>query len=108
MPWWAYSFGEALRLGDPLQQVAGEVDAATLPDAALQLPADGLGKAHVGVADHQLDASEAALLLLRRSLRLERGKELTPEALAFAVAHLETQQLPAAVGIDAHGDDHGP
>ena len=38
----------------------------------------------------------------------ERAEELAPEALAFAVAHLEAQQLPASVGIDAHGDDHGP
>jgi len=53
----------------------------------------------VGIADHQLDASEAALL--------ERANEIAPEGLAFAVTHLETQELTAAIGIDAHGDDDG-
>ena len=67
------------------------------PDASLQLAADGLGEAGVGIADHQLDATQATLL--------EVGDELRPEGLALAVAHLEAQQLPAAVLVDAHGDD---
>jgi len=37
---------------------------------------------------------------------LERGKKLSPEELAFAVAYLEAQQLRAAVGMDAHGNHH--
>jgi hypothetical protein len=37
---------------------------ATLPDASLQLAADGLGEPRVGIRDHQLDAIEAPLLLL--------------------------------------------
>ena len=86
--------------GNPLQQVSGEVDTTVLPDAALQLPADRLGEPLVGVGDQQLDPSKAALF--------ERGKEFTPEALAFGVVHLEAQQLGAAVGIDAHGEDDGP
>ena len=87
-------------LWNALQQVAGEMDTAALPHTALQLPADRLGESRVGIAHHQLHASQAAFL--------ERAEELAPEALAFAVAHLEAQQLPASVGIDAHGDDHGP
>ena len=47
---------------DTLQQISGEMNATALPNATLQLPADGLGEAPVGVADHQLDTSEAALL----------------------------------------------
>ena len=84
---------------NPLQQVPGEMDPAALPAAALELASDRLGQAHVGVAHHELDASQAAFF--------ERGNERTPEALALAVTHLEAQQLPAAVGVDAHGDDHG-
>jgi hypothetical protein len=56
--------------GYPLQQVAGKVHAAALPAAALQHPPNRIGEALVGVADHELDPTEAALLLLRRSLRL--------------------------------------
>jgi hypothetical protein len=37
---------------------------------------------------------------------LERGKKLSPEEIAFAVAYLEAQQLRAAVGMDAHGNHH--
>jgi hypothetical protein len=53
----------------------------------------------VGVRDHQLDATQAPLL--------EVGDELGPEGLALAVAHLETQQLAAAIGIDAHRHHRG-
>ena len=87
-------------LGYPLQQVAGKVHPAALPGAALQLPPDCLGEAHVGVADHQLDPAQAALF--------ERDQELAPEALALAIADLEAEQLTAAVSIDAHGHDHSP
>jgi len=54
----------------------------------------------VGVADHQLDASEAALF--------QRGDELFPEALALAITHLQAQQFAAAIGIGAHVNYHGP
>ena len=73
---------------------------AALHTAALQLAADRLGETHVGVAHHQLDAREAAFF--------ERGNERAPEALAFAVTHLEPQQFTASTGVDAHGDDHTP
>ena len=82
---------------DALQQVAGKVDPAALPHAALQLAADRLGESCMGVRDHQLDATQAPLF--------EAGDEFRPEGLALAVAHLEAQQLPAAVLVDAHGDD---
>jgi hypothetical protein len=73
------------------------MDPATLPAAALQHPADGVGEALVGIADHELDASEAALL--------ERADEIAPERLALAVSDLEAQKLPAAIGVHSHGDD---
>ena len=86
-----------MSFGNALQQVAGKVDPAALPDAALQLPADRLGEPCMGVRDHQPDATQAPLF--------EAGDEFRPEGLALAVAHLEAQQLPAAVLVDAHGDD---
>ena len=89
-----------VRFGDALQQVAGEMDPAALPDASLQVPADGLGEPAVGARDHQLDAIKAPLL--------EVGDELGPEGLGLAVAHLETQKLAAAIGIHAHRHHHRP
>jgi hypothetical protein len=83
-----------------LQEVAGKVHAGALPGAALEHAAHGFGRPHVSVAHHQPHAAEAALY--------EAGEELPPEGLALAVAHLEPQQLTAAIGIDAHGDDDGP
>ena len=73
------------------------MDAAALPGAALKHAAHGFGEPHVSVAHHQPHASETALF--------EAGEELPPEGLALAVAHLEPEQLSAAVGIDAHRHD---
>lgn len=88
-----------VRFGDALQQVAGKLHPAALPDAALQLPADRLGQARVGIGDHQLDAIEPPLL--------EVGDELRSEGLALAVAHLEAEQLTAApILVHPHGDDN--
>ena len=53
-------------------------------------------------------ASENTSLTPSEATLFERGKELTPEALSLTVAHLEAQQLSAAIDIDAHGDDHRP
>ena len=53
---------------------------AALQATALQQQPDRVGEAHMSVADHQLDASEAAFL--------ERANEFVPEALAFAIAKL--------------------
>ena len=75
-------------LWDALEQVAGEMNAAALPAAALVHAPDRLGETEVCVPDHQLDPSEATLLLLRRSLRLEGANESLPKALAFAVTNL--------------------
>ena len=93
--------GDHLLLGlrHRLQEVAREMDAAALPGAALEHAAHGLGQPHVGIAHHQPDTAEAPLF--------EAGEELPPERLAFAVAHLEPQQLTAAMGIDAYGDANG-
>jgi hypothetical protein len=47
--------------GHPLQQVAGKVHPAALPDAALQLAADGLGEPGVGVrVRRRLDRRDCA------------------------------------------------
>ena len=54
----------------------------------------------MGIGDHQLNASEAALF--------ETTEELSSEGLAFAVARLQAQQLPSAIGVDAHGHDQSP
>ncbi len=86
-----------MSLGDALQQVAWEMAAAALPDASLQLAADRLGEAGVGVRDHQPDATQAPFL--------EMGDELRPEGLGLAVADLEAQQLPATILVHPHGDD---
>ena len=83
---------------DALEQVAGEMHPAALPHTALQLAADRLGEADVGVRDHQLDASKAPLF--------EVGDELRPEGLGLTVADLETQKLPPAIGMNPHGDYH--
>jgi hypothetical protein len=96
----SYSFGEGFAYGDALQEVAGKVDPAAMPDAALQLASDGLGQTGVGVTDHEPDASEASLL--------EVGDELSPEGLALAVAHLEPEQLTAPVVVHPHGHHHSP
>jgi hypothetical protein len=60
---------------------------------------DGPGQADVVIADHQPHVTEAVLF--------EAGEELPPEGFALAVAHLEHQELTAAIGIDAHGDNKG-
>lgn len=44
----------------PLEQVAGEMDPAALPAAALEHPTDRFVEALMGTADHELDASEPA------------------------------------------------
>ena len=76
------------------------MNATALPAAALEHAPDRLGEAHMGVTDHQLDPSEAALF--------ERTNEDLPAALAFAVSHLQAEQFTAAVGIDAHRDHGSP
>ena len=81
--------------------------ATALPAAALQHPANGVGEALVGIADHELDPAETAFLLLRRSLRLEGAKKLAPKGLALAVADLEAEQLAPAIGVHAQGHNHG-
>ena len=72
---------------------------APLPAAALQHPADRVDQTAVGITDHELDPSEAPLF--------QRTDELTPERLALAVTDLEAEQLPAPIGVHAHGDDDG-
>jgi hypothetical protein len=47
---------------DTLQKISGEMNATALPHTALQLATDRLCETPVGIADHQLDPSEAALL----------------------------------------------
>ena len=76
-------------LWDTLQQISGEMNAAALPNAALQLATDRLGEAPVGVADYQLDTSEAALYCFAEDARID----VNPLADRFADA--ERVQWPA-------------
>ena len=96
----------------PLQQVPGEMDPAALPAAALELASDRLGEAHVGIAHHELDASQAALYcfaedLLRKAPVLsklgERPQLLqsisamqSSEALKKPIEGLPTDRTPCA------------
>ena len=96
------------RFGHVRQQVAQEVHPAPLPAAALEHPPDRCRQAQVGVRDHQPGSSQATLLLLRRSLRLEGAEELPPETLRLAVAHGNAEHFSVAEGIDADRYHHGP
>jgi hypothetical protein len=53
----------------------------------------------VGIADNELDPSEFELI--------QRANELAPEGLALAIADLETEQFPLAIGVEIHGDVDG-
>ena len=86
--------------GHSLEQVPRGINAAALPTAALEHPPDSFGKVPVGIADHELDASQAAFLLLRRSLRLVRTDEIAPERFALAVSDLEAEQFSAPIGVN--------
>lgn len=90
------------------EQVAQEVHPAPLPGAALEHPPDRCRQAQVRVRDHQPGSSQATLLLLRRSLRLEGAEELAPEALGLAVAHGNAEHLAVAEFIDADRHYDGP
>ena len=90
------------------EQVAQEVHPAPLPATALEHAPDRRRQSQVGIGDHKPGASQATLLLLRRSLRLEGAEELAPKALGLAVTHGDAEHLAVAEGIDANGNDDGP
>ena len=69
--------------GGALQQVASTMGPAALPNAPLQLAANGLGEPGVGVREHQPDAIEARLPGV-----IEVRAGFPPGGLGFAVAHL--------------------
>jgi hypothetical protein len=73
---------------------------ATLPHTTLELASDGLGEPRVGIGDHELDASKAPFFAVENELR--------PEGLGLTIAHLETQQFTAVIGINSHGDHRSP
>ena len=85
-----------MSLGCGPAQVAGNVNAPALLAIALEHSSDRVDQAAVGIADHELDGSQATLLLLCRSLRLQRANELGPEALALAATQFEAELLPTA------------
>jgi len=82
------------------QQVAGEMDPAALPPAALEAAGDRLLEAGMGVADHQLHPCQPPLP--------EVPQEGGPEGLVLTVAHLDAEHLALAAGGDANRHDHGP
>ena len=93
-----------------------EVHPAPLPATALEHAPDLRRQPQVGnpsgesfaYGDHQLGSSQATLLLLRRSLRLEGAEEMAPVALRLAVAHGNAEHLAVAEGIDADRHHDGP
>ena len=113
-----YSFGEGFAYGVVGKQVAREVHPAqatqcsappgATPATALEHPLDLRSQPQVGIGNHKPGASEATLLLLRRSLRLEGAEELAPEALCLAVTHGDAEHLAVAEVIDADRYHHGP
>ena len=81
------------------EDVAHEVHPASLPSGALEHGADGLLQTGVSVRPDQLHFVEAA--------GFQRAQERRPEALVLAVADVETEHFPAAVGSDADRHDDG-
>jgi hypothetical protein len=106
MNWWALGTRCSSFLAEAEAFREAVMDAATLRDAALKPAADRHGQAHVGVGDHQPYAGEATLLEGGVGLAFCAAVELGPEILRLAVTHLEAQQLPEAIGVHSHGNDH--
>jgi hypothetical protein len=80
------------------EEVAGPVHAAALEAGAEDAPG-GRPQALVIVGDDELDAAQAAIG--------ERAEELGPEDLGLRGAGRDTQDLAAAIGVDADGDYDG-
>jgi hypothetical protein len=74
-----------------------EVDAAASPGRAAQDRADGLLQPGVGLRDDQLDSGPAA--------GLQGAQERRPEGAVLAIADVQAEDFPAAVGGDPGGDD---
>ena len=84
-------------LGDLRQDVAHEMNPATLPRRALERDLDRGDQPGVRVGDHQPNPAEAA--------RLQRPEERRPERLGLRVADVEAEDLAGAVSGDADRDD---
>jgi hypothetical protein len=81
------------------------MDSAALPAGAGYDGGDGLLQPGMGIGDDQLDAGEPA--------GLERAQEGGPKGAVLAVADVQAEDFPAAVGGDPGGDhdraaDHPP
>ena len=87
----------------PAQAAQCSVPCSATPATALEHPPDRCRETQVGVRDHKPGSSEATLLLLRRSLRLDAAEELPPEALRLAVTHGDAEYLAVAEGFVALG-----
>ena len=79
------------------QQVAGEVDGASLPGGAEDAGRGGL-QPLVVVGDHQLDAPEPA--------PGQRAQEFGPEGLGLGRTDRHAQHLAPALVVDCHRDGH--
>lgn len=75
------------------------VTSGSLPAGGLTHATHGLGVADVGIGDHQPHTCENVLF--------EAGQILPPKRLALVVAHLETPQFPAPIGIYAYRHHDG-
>ena len=83
-------------LGTMGEQVAGEVDPAPLVRRRPGSSAERLDQAGVLVGDHQPHPGQPAAL--------QAVRNAAPEHLVLAVADVESEDLPAAVGGDPGGD----
>ena len=86
-----------LALGDPGQQVAGEVDPAALMGGPLEATPDGVHQPGVLVRNDQLHTGEAS--------GAQGAQEAPPEHLVFGIADVEAQDLSVPVGSDPRRDD---
>ena len=92
----------------PAQAAQCSAPRGATPATALEHAPDRRREPQVGIGDHKPGASQATLLLLRRSLRLEGAEEMAPEALRLAVTHGDAEHFSVAEGIDADRYHHGP
>ena len=81
-----------------VQNVLLEVRLAALPLGAGKVLFDGLYQSTVSVTDDQKDTLQATLD--------EALKEVRPCRLVLRVTHLDSKEVPFALGVDTFGDQH--
>jgi hypothetical protein len=84
--------------GHVSEGIPHEVHPAPLPARPLQHRSNGALEAFVGIANHQLQASQAA--------RQQPAQELEPESAVLAWPHIQPEDLPLTGGAYGNGDHH--